>query len=269
MAPRRRGALMQRIELLIVGDELLSGKRQDRHLAAVIERLGDLGLELARASMVGDEEADIAAAIRAALAQNAVLISCGGIGGTPDDRTRQAAGLAFGRPLEQHPEATALIEARYGERARPQRIRMAEFPAGAELIPNPVNQVAGFSIGDCHFVPGFPEMAWPMIEWLFVHRYPKLRGDAGAVEYRLRVAGVPSEGDFIALMEAIAAQHPGVKVSSLPSIGKRPGEGHIEFGFRGPGAQQACTAFQQQATAMPDTEVIVLASRRCGRQAEQ
>ena len=260
---------MQRIELLIVGDELLSGKRQDRHLTAVIERLGDLGLELARVTMVGDDEADIAAAIRAAVAQGSILISCGGIGGTPDDRTRQAAGLAFERALQQHPEATALIEARYGDRARPQRIRMAEFPVGAELIPNPVNQVAGFSVDHCHFVPGFPEMAWPMIEWLFVHRYPSLRGDAGAVEYRLRVAGLPSEGDFIALMEATAAQHPGVKISSLPSIGKQPGEGHIEFGFRGPGAQQACKVFQQQAAAMPETRLTVLQARRCGQLADQ
>ena len=179
------------IRLLIVGDELLSGKRRDGHLVAVIERLRTRGLALAECRIVGDEEDAIAASIRDAVDAGAVLLSCGGIGGTPDDRTRQAAARAFDRGLLRHPQAAEWIEQRYGERAYPQRIRMADFPSGAELIPNPVNQVAGFSVGHCHFVPGFPEMAWPMIDWVLDTHYRAMQRGPTAPE--AHVACLPTQ----------------------------------------------------------------------------
>lgn len=228
-----------RFALLVVGDELLSGKRQDAHLPAVARLLRARGLALHEARVVGDDEDRIAELIAEANARGEVLFVCGGIGATPDDRTRQAAARAFGRPLVRHPEAAALIEARYGERAWPQRIRMAEFPQGARLIPNPVNQVAGFSLGDCHFVPGFPDMAHPMIAWVLDRHYRHLHGQTPLRELRLRVRGPRTEGDLAGLMEEALGRWPGLRLSSLPSRGPAPGRGHIEIGFSGPGAAQA------------------------------
>ena len=157
--------------LLVTGEEQLSGKRQDQHFPQVIRLLAVRGLALTSATFVGDGEARIAAAIATVRAAGEVLLCSGGIGATPDDRTRQAAAAAFGRPIQRHPEAEALIVAQYGERAVPHRVLMADFPQGARLIPNPVNRVAGFSLDDCHFVPGFPEMAWPMLEWVLDTHY--------------------------------------------------------------------------------------------------
>ena len=226
------------ITLFVVGDEILSGKRQDKHLAKVIELLAARGMALSAAEFLGDDQTQIATAIRRVSARGDLLLSCGGIGATPDDCTRQAAALAFERPLERHPEAVALIEAQYGERAYPHRVIMAEFPQGAGLIPNPINRVAGFHVGDAHFVPGFPEMAWPMLEWVLDERYPQLRNAEPPVEYRLRAYDA-SEGDLLTLMEETLAAHPGLKLSSLPFRSRPDAPAHIEFGFKGTKAQAA------------------------------
>lgn len=244
-------------ELLIVGDEILSGKRQDSHLQAVIRMLSERGQELRRVAICGDDPNDIAAVIRQARGDGSVLFSCGGIGATPDDQTRHAAALAFDRPLRFHQEAVALIEARYGAAARPQRIRMAEFPEGATLIPNPVNQVAGFSLDRCYFVPGFPDMAWPMLRWVLDRHYAD-QVQAPQIEHRLRVQGGPTEGDYVELMEACLRQFPGLRLSSLPRRGRRPGDGEIEFGFRGPGAEAAHGWFVERARKISDARLEVL-----------
>ncbi|MFA5938781.1 MAG: molybdopterin-binding protein [Sinimarinibacterium sp.] len=222
-----------RIGLLIVGDEILSGKRTDRHLAKVIELLRVRGLELSWARLVGDDEADIADALIWAQGRGDVVLSCGGIGATPDDRTRQAAARAFDVPVERHAEAEALIVGQYGDAAHPNRVLMADFPRGAGLIPNPVNNVAGFFVEDCNFVPGFPEMAWPMLEWVLDTRYAHLHRQQDRVEYRMRAIGTSGEGDLLPLMEATLAQFPAIKLSSLPFRGDVTRPRHIEFGFKG------------------------------------
>ncbi|HNU11270.1 MAG TPA: competence/damage-inducible protein A, partial [Rubrivivax sp.] len=158
--------------LIIIGDEILSGKRQDKHLQKVIELLDARGLMLAWARYVGDERTRITAALREAFASGDIVFCCGGIGATPDDHTRQCAAAALQRPLELHPEARRLIEERMQDVAREQglpyepdrpdnvqRLQMGVFPQGATLIPNPYNKIPGFSVGDVHFIPGFPVMA--------------------------------------------------------------------------------------------------------------
>ena len=225
--------------LFIIGAEILSGKRQDKHLARVIELLRERGMELSWAQVLSDDEARIAEAIRASHARGDLVLSCGGIGATPDDRTRQAAALAFGLPLLRHPQAEALIVGQYGDKALPNRVLMADFPQGAGLIPNPVNRVAGFFVHHHHFVPGFPEMAWPMLEWVLDTRYPHLRNAAPPVEYSLRALGTAAEGDLLELMEAVLAQFPGITLSSLPSRGDATRPRHIEFGIKGPAALAA------------------------------
>jgi len=250
------------IGLFVVGDEILSGKRQDRHFAKVLSLLQARGLELAWAQFLGDDDAAIAAALVAAHARGDVVLSCGGIGATPDDRTRQAAARAFGVPIERHAEAARLLIERYGEAATPNRLLMADLPRGAGLIPNPVNQVAGFFVENCYFVPGFPEMAWPMLEWVLDTRLAHLHRSDPDVEFRLRAVGSSGEGDLLDLMEDTLARHPGVKLSSLPSRGGGERERHIEFGFKGrPGlAAAAYRHFVAGLAAFPDLRIEPIAA---------
>jgi molybdopterin-biosynthesis enzyme MoeA-like protein len=223
--------------LLIIGDEILSGKRQDRHFARVREILGERGLRLARVTYLGDDRARLTSFLRDSLAGDEILFSCGGIGATPDDHTRQAAAAALGLPLMRHPEAEALITARsieVGLPATPGRLEMGEFPEGATIIPNPVNRIPGFSIRHHHFVPGFPEMAWPMIEWVLDTRYRDLFHSQVEAERGMIVRGL-AEATLTPLMQAIERDHPGVKVYSLPILNRaQPDDYQIELGVKGP-----------------------------------
>lgn len=245
------------VGLMIVGDEILSGKRQDRHFSKVVELLSARGIELAWAHIAGDDEAVIAEVFAAARARGDVVLSCGGIGATPDDRTRQAAALACGVPVVRHPEAEALIINEYGDKAWPNRVLMADFPEGAALIPNPVNRVAGFHIGGLYCVPGFPEMAWPMLEWVLDGPLLALHCATPPQEYRLRAIGTSGEGDLLPLMDAVLARYPGIKLSSLPFRGNAERPRHIEFGLRGPAATAAAAFewFRAELVARGDVQV--------------
>lgn len=234
------------IGLIIIGDEILSGRRQDKHLAKSIELLGERGLKVAWARYVGDEPGMITAAIRDALAGNDVVFSFGGIGATPDDHTRAAAGLALGRPLALHPQARELILARCralaeqeGEEFDPEsadthrRLQMGFFPEGAEIIPNPYNQIPGFSLqGRLHFVPGFPVMAWPMMAWVLDTLHHDLHGQGVEASRAVVVYGA-IESRLTPLMLEIEARFAGVKVFSLPSVDHPVHGRHIELGVKG------------------------------------
>ena len=215
---------------LIIGDEILSGKRQDRHLPHVIETLGARGLALDYATYLGDDRERLTAALRDSFARGDLLFSFGGIGATPDDHTRQAAAAALGLPLERHPEAVAEIEARFGAEAYPHRVLMAEFPQGSRIIPNPYNRVAAFSIRDHHFFPGFPQMAWPMLDWVLATWYPDLVR-VKPVERAIAVYGA-GESQLLPLMEENVAKFPLLKLFSLPSFMPDGGR-RIELGVRG------------------------------------
>src|SRR5687768_18620012 len=144
------------IGVLVVGDEILSGKRADKHMPKVIELLAARGLQLGWAEYVGDVPVRITEALARAFASGDIVFSTGGIGATPDDHTRQCAAAALGVPLKIHPDAEREIRARFGVETTPQRLAMGEFPEGALVIPNPVNRIPGFTIREHHFVPGFP-----------------------------------------------------------------------------------------------------------------
>ena len=235
------------IGLIVVGDEILSGKREDKHLAKVIALLAARGLALAWARYVGDDRERITATLRDAFAGGDLVLCTGGIGATPDDHTRQAAAAALGRPLALHPQARDLILERMRDVAREQgvpfeperpdnvhRLNMGVFPEGAEIIPNSYNKIAGFSVGHVHFVPGFPVMAWPMIEWVLDTRYAHLHGGDRTSERSVIVMG-SMEATLTPLMEEIEARFAGVKVFSLPSVDHPQWGRHIELGVKGRG----------------------------------
>ncbi len=239
--------------LIIIGDEILSGKRADKHLPKVIDLLSARGLSLGWARYVGDTPEhitrDLSDAFAAAREHGDVVFSCGGIGATPDDHTRQCAAQALGLPLELHPQARDLIlermrdvAAEKGETYDPDRadnrhrLEMGVFPQGATIIPNPYNKIAGFSLaagqGGVHFVPGFPVMAWPMIEWVLDEVYPHLHRSQRQQERSVIVMGA-MEATLTPLMEEVEARFPDIKVFSLPSVDHPQWGRHIELGVKG------------------------------------
>jgi molybdopterin-biosynthesis enzyme MoeA-like protein len=227
---------MRAFGLIVIGDEILSGRRVDRHFPAVRDMLRARGLCLAWVTYVGDERGRLTELLRHTFATADVVFSTGGIGATPDDHTRQAAGAAIGVPLALHPEAAALIAERTREvnlPLTPERLRMGELPAGATLIPNPVNRIPGFSLRDHHFVPGFPAMATPMLEWVLDTRYGDLFGSGAVAEASFVVRGL-AEATLTPLMEAVESGHPGVRVFSLPHLDPEQRTAYqIELGVKG------------------------------------
>jgi molybdopterin-biosynthesis enzyme MoeA-like protein len=231
--------------LVIVGDEILSGKRADKHMPKLIELLSARGLQLEWAEYVGDSPDRITATLKRAFDSGDVVFSCGGIGATPDDHTRQCAGRALGVAIELHPQAEALIRERMQDTAKEQgiayepdrpdnihRLNMGVFPKGARMIPNPYNKIPGFSIGDVHFVPGFPVMAWPMMEWVLDQHYQHLFRQQAYVEKSVIVFG-SMEATLTPLMEEVERDHEGVKVFSLPSVDHPQYGRHIDLGVKG------------------------------------
>jgi len=231
--------------LIVVGDEILSGKRVDKHMPKVIELLKARGLQLAYAEYVGDAPERITATLQRAFASGDVVFSTGGIGATPDDHTRQCAARALGIELVLHPQAKALIRQRMQEVALEQgtvfdsdrpdnvhRLNMGVFPAHAQIIPNPYNKIPGFSCDSVHFVPGFPVMAWPMIEWVLDTHYAHLFQSEAWLEQSVIVMGA-MEAALTPLMETIEQDYPGIKVFSLPSVDHPQYGRHIELGVKG------------------------------------
>jgi len=217
---------------LIIGDELLVGKRQDKHLPFLIDALTRRGLRLAWALYLGDDPQRLRMAFERSFAGSDVVFSFGGIGATPDDHTRQCVAAAAGVPLRLHPEAEREIRGRFGGDTTRERLAMGEFPEGAAVIPNPVNRIPGFSLREHHFVPGFPQMAWPMVQWVLDQRYRHLFDRDRWSEASMLVFEA-GESQLIPAMQAIEARFEGIKVFSLPSIGADGSRLHVELGVRG------------------------------------
>lgn len=220
---------------IIIGDEIMRGKRQDRHFPKLVELLAARGLHLDWVEYRGDDRGRLAETFRRTLADSDVVFSFGGIGVTPDDHTRQAAALAAGVELVLHPDAEREIRARMaetGQEVTPTRLELGTLPTGSRIIPNPYNRIPGFSLGDHHFVPGFPQMAWPMAEWVLDTYYRDRFVATPDVEAAIRVWD-GMEGQLVALMRRIEASYPGITVFSLPSFGTETLRRHVELGVRG------------------------------------
>lgn len=224
---------MQNFGIYIIGDEILSGKRQDAHLSKIIQLLSSRGLQLSWAHYLGDIPEQITQYLKQSMARGDVVFSFGGIGATPDDYTRQCAADAAGVPIERHAGAVENIVAQYGEGAYPKRVLMADFPKGCDLIPNPINRVAGFSINEHYFVPGFPEMAHPMVEWVLETYYSHLFHTQDYLEESIVITEA-GESDLIDLMQAMLQKYPALKLFSLPRTNQRR---TTEVGMKGASAE--------------------------------
>jgi molybdopterin-biosynthesis enzyme MoeA-like protein len=223
------------IGAIIIGDEITLGRRQDKHFARIVELLAARGLTLDWALYHGDNRERLTEVLRRSFAAGDIVFSCGGIGNTPDDHTRQAAAAAAGVELVLHPEAEREIRGRYAEIGREvtdYALDMGRYPLGSRIIPNPFNRIPGFSWGDHHFVPGFPQMAWPMIEWVLDTCYADLFNRRPSAEAAILVwQGI--ESALTPLMLRIEAEYTGLKVFSLPFLGSAEVQRHIELGVRG------------------------------------
>ena len=229
------------IGVIINGDEILSGKREDRHFHKAREILAARGLCLSWASYLGDDRRRCTEALRQSFQSNDLVFSFGGIGATPDDHTRQAAAEALGRPLGLHPQAADLIAQRTAEAGQPltpERLRMGEFPQGASIVPNPYNKIPGFSVDRHYFLPGFPVMAWPMMEWVLDTHYSShfclaAEVDRSMIVFQLYEAAVTQ------LLEELNADYPELRVYSLPSAPNPQDPNsrrHLELGLKQPAA---------------------------------
>ena len=259
-----------RFGLYVIGDEILSGRRSDRHMTHVIETLRARDLALSWVRFLPDERETLVEAFRTSLATEDVVFSCGGIGATPDDHTRQAAAAALGLPLELHPDARQDIAAAVAKRGlhdlstpEGQRVlMMGEFPRGARLIPNSFNGIPGFCVARHYFVPGFPVMAWPMIDWVLETDFRELFHRAPQLERSLLLFETP-ESSIVPLMQDIETRFAGVRTFSLPSVGDggdgKPRRRHIEFGVKGPPALAAAAfAYLESQLQAAGAEVQLL-----------
>jgi molybdopterin-biosynthesis enzyme MoeA-like protein len=223
---------------IILGDEILSGKRIDKHFAKLTELLTVRGLRLSWAEYLGDERPRIAATLKRSFAAGDIVFSFGGIGNTPDDQTRQAAAEALGVDLVLHPDAEREIRGRFGDDTNATRLLLGTFPRGVDIVPNPFNRIPGFRVRDHHFLPGFPQMAHPMAEWALDTFYADLFNRNPVVDKAFLLTGPNAyESALLDLMERIVAAYPALRLFSLPSVGDDGQRRHLELGVEGEATQ--------------------------------
>jgi len=200
--------------VLIIGDEILSGRTQDVNLAAISRYFGTYGVEIAEARVVGDVPEEIVTAVNVLRERYDYLVTTGGIGPTHDDITADCVADAFGVKLYEHPEIIAMMAGRWGGELNAARRRMARVPEGGSLVRNPVNGPPGFQIGNVFVLAGVPQIMRGMLE--DVGR--RLKGGAVVVARTVRVEG-SGEGVIAAPLEAVAKAHPGMSLGSYPFFG--------------------------------------------------
>ncbi|MEL6258243.1 MAG: molybdopterin-binding protein [Pseudomonadota bacterium] len=200
--------------VVLIGDELLSGRTRDINLQQIADFLQPMGIQVREARIVGDEQDDIVEAVNTLRARNDYVFTTGGIGPTHDDITADAIGAAFNRPVSEHPGALAILEARYrenGTEVTPDRRRMARTPEGAELIDNPASGAPGFRVENVFVLAGVPSICRAMLEGVGPHL------KTGAVVHTVTVRGRGlREGDIAAALRALAEAHPMLSLGSYP-----------------------------------------------------
>jgi len=205
--------LMTRAAVLVIGDEILSGRTQDTNSSHIARTLGALGIALREVRVVGDVEDEIVAALNALRGRYDFVFTTGGIGPTHDDITADAVAKAFGVGIGLHPEAFALLEKRYGPgEFNEMRQRMARIPHGAALVENRVSGAPGFHIGNVFVMAGVPSVMRAMLEAI-VPSLPR-----GVPVTAVTVEALLPEGQIAAGLAAIAKAHPDVSIGSYPFL---------------------------------------------------
>jgi molybdenum cofactor synthesis domain-containing protein len=197
--------------VLIIGDEILSGRTQDTNLNSIARYLATFGVDLAEARVVGDIKEEIISALDALRGRYDYVITTGGIGPTHDDITADCVAEAFGVQLYEHPEILAMMAARWGGEVNAARRRMARVPEGGSLVKNPVQGPPGFQIGNVFVLAGVPAIMRGMLEDVG----PRLRTGAIVIARTVRVEGA-GEGVIAAPLAALAKAHPALSLGSYP-----------------------------------------------------
>ena len=202
--------------LIVIGDEILSGRTKDVNIGATAEFCTDLGIELREVRVVSDDTDDIVAAVNAVRTRYTYVFTTGGIGPTHDDITADAVAKAFGVALPINPQARAMLEARWqqtGTEVNEARLRMARIPEGADLIVNSVSAAPGFRIGNVHVMAGVPIIMRSMLEALL----PTLKGGKKVMSATVRA--LVGEGTVGGPLGKLQEQFPDVKMGSYPQMG--------------------------------------------------
>ncbi|MDO8900773.1 MAG: competence/damage-inducible protein A [Phenylobacterium sp.] len=223
--------------VLIIGDEILSGRTRDTNLGDIAKYLGAHGVELAEARTVSDDLGEIVAALNALRARYNYVITTGGIGPTHDDITADAVAAAFGVALYEHPDILAMMTARWGGEINAARRRMARVPVGGELVNNPVQGPPGFMIGNVFVLAGVPQIMRGMLQDVG----PRLKGGAVVVSRTLRVEG-SGEGAIAAPLEGLAKAHPALSLGSYPFYGPEGFGSNLVIRGRDPAEVEATLA---------------------------
>ena len=201
--------------VLIIGDEILSGRTRDTNLNAIALYLAPFGVDLVEARVVGDAKPAIIAALNALRTAYDYVITTGGIGPTHDDITADCVAEAFGVELEEHPEIIAMMASRWGGELNAARRRMARVPVGGSLVKNPVQGPPGFQIGNVFVLAGVPQIMRGMLEDVG----PRLRTGRVVISRTVRVEGI-GEGVMAAPLEVLARAHPSLSLGSYPFFGE-------------------------------------------------
>lgn len=200
--------------VLIIGDEILSGRTQDTNLNFIAKFLGTFGVDLAEARVVGDVKSEIIAALNALRGRYDYVITTGGIGPTHDDITADCVAEAFGVKLYEHPQILEMMRERWGAEPNAARRRMARIPEGGSLVMNPVQGPPGFQVGNVFVLAGVPQIMRGMMEDVG----PRLRTGKVVIARTVRVEGA-GESALAAPLEAIAKAHPTLSLGSYPFFG--------------------------------------------------
>jgi molybdenum cofactor synthesis domain-containing protein len=197
--------------VLIIGDEILSGRTQDTNLNFIARYLATFGIDVAEARVVGDTPAAIIGAVNYLRGTYDYVVTTGGIGPTHDDITADCVADAFGVTLYEHPEIIAMMESRWKGELTPARRRMARVPQGGALVKNPVQGPPGFQIGNVFVLAGVPQIMRGMMEDVG----PRMRPGAIVTACTVRVDGA-GEGVIAAPLEVVAKAHPDLSLGSYP-----------------------------------------------------
>ena len=219
---------------MIIGDEIISGKRQDAHFSALLKIFSKRGLRLSWVKYLGDDRGRLTRELKESFALGEVVFSFGGIGNTPDDHTRQAAAEALGVKLCLHPDAEREIRGRFGDGTDERRLLLGTFPQGVDIVPNPFNRIPGFSVKNHFFLPGFPQMSHPMVEWALDTYFSHLFNVSPTVDKAFLLTGDGAyESALLDLMERIVREYPTLRLFSLPSVRDNGERRHLELGVEG------------------------------------